>query len=135
MQKHIWPRRMFWLLLPVLLLLAAIVFRPLIFYIVEQYFPTCAFYVTTHLYCPGCGNTRAILSLLQGKPLLALRNNAALCYLLMVILLFYVQKLLESFGKTVRLLPKGNWFPVVSVIVCMAYCVIRNFFPILQPIG
>jgi hypothetical protein len=99
------------------------------------YFPPCVFYSLTHFYCPGCGNTRAVLALLQGRLDLAIRDNAALCYLLLVVLLLYVQKLCQAWGKPVKLLPKGDWFPVVSVCICMLYCLVRNLIPWMQPIG
>ena len=101
---------------------------------VQLYFPPCVFYTVTHFYCPGCGNTRTVLALLHGHPLQALHNNAAFCYLLVVLLLLYLQKVLRCFGKPVQLLPKGNWFPIVSVCICMAYCLIRNFIPWMQPL-
>jgi hypothetical protein len=108
--------------------------RHLIFNLVQLYFPPCFFYTVTHFYCPGCGNTRTVLALLHGHPLQALHNNAAFCYLLVVLVLLYLQKVLRCFGKSVQLLPKGNWFPIVSVCICMAYCLIRNFIPWMQPL-
>ena len=41
-----------------------------------RYFPQCPFYRLTHLYCPGCGNTRALFCLLQGDIAGVFRNNA-----------------------------------------------------------
>lgn len=116
------------------LLMGVLLGRHLIFNLVQLYFPPCFFYTVTHFYCPGCGNTRTVLALLHGHPLQALHNNAAFCYLLVVLVLLYLQKVLRCFGKPVQLLPKGNWFPVVSVCICMAYCLIRNFIPWMQPL-
>ena len=41
-----------------------------------RYFPQCPFYELTHLYCPGCGGTRALFYLLHGNIVGVFRNNA-----------------------------------------------------------
>jgi len=40
----------------------------------------CWIYEELHLYCPGCGCTRAFEALLRGDILRSLRYNAAVCY-------------------------------------------------------
>jgi hypothetical protein len=42
------------------------------------FYPRCMLYVTTGLYCPGCGSQRAAYQLLHGHVLEALRCNALL---------------------------------------------------------
>ena len=42
----------------------------------QAFFPKCIFFLTTGLHCPGCGCTRAIHHLLNGRILLALQHNA-----------------------------------------------------------
>jgi hypothetical protein len=59
-----------------LLAAAALLFR----FNPSQYgfYPRCALYVTTGLYCPGCGSTRAVYYLLHGEVATALRCNLLL---------------------------------------------------------
>ena len=116
-----------WLFLPIGLLMGVLLGRHLIFDFVQLYFPPCVFYTVTHFYCPGCGNTRTVLALLHGHPLQALHNNAAFCYLLV---LLYLQKVLRCFGKPVQLLPKGNWFPVVSCMCLHGILPDSEFYPL-----
>jgi hypothetical protein len=76
------PRLAWWLgggLLLFLLLGAGMVlfrFNP------SQYgfYPRCALYSTTGLYCPGCGSQRALYYLLHGDLMTALRCNALLVF-------------------------------------------------------
>jgi len=42
--------------------------------------PVCRFYEQLHIYCPGCGCTRAFAALLQGDILRSLRYNAGVFY-------------------------------------------------------
>jgi len=42
----------------------------------EPFLPKCLFHETTGLYCPGCGGTRAVLCLTEGRILDAFHNNA-----------------------------------------------------------
>ncbi|MGM9680804.1 MAG: DUF2752 domain-containing protein [Eubacteriales bacterium] len=48
----------------------------------------CLFKVCFHLYCPGCGGTRALRSLLSGHPITAFLDNPLL-YELILLVLFY----------------------------------------------
>ncbi len=41
----------------------------------NKYFPHCPFYELTHLYCPGCGSTRAMFHLLHGNIIGVCRSN------------------------------------------------------------
>jgi len=42
----------------------------------HQFFPPCAFHEVTGLFCPGCGSTRCLHSLLQGDISAALGYNS-----------------------------------------------------------
>ncbi len=62
-----------------------------------SFLPPCTFYEATHLYCPGCGNTRALRALVHGDILLSLRCNILLLPgIAMVFFLFMVPRLSRS---------------------------------------
>lgn len=56
----------------------------------KQIFPVCAFYAMTGLYCPGCGMTRALHSLLGGNILRAIRYNVMLVIAMPVLIYAYL---------------------------------------------
>lgn len=58
---------------------------------------TCPLHDLLHLYCPFCGGSRAILSLLRFDFLTALRVNPAVLLSLPVVLFFYIRALVVFF--------------------------------------
>ncbi|WP_446744420.1 DUF2752 domain-containing protein [Silvibacterium acidisoli] len=53
-----------------------------------QFYPRCPVYVWLHLYCPGCGGTRAAAALLHGRFMEAIHWNIAFVMLSPLVLLF-----------------------------------------------
>ena len=43
-------------------------------------FPPCAFHSLTGYYCPGCGGTRSLIALLEGKVILSLFYHPLILY-------------------------------------------------------
>lgn len=67
----------------------------------EQYrfYPQCPFYRLTHLYCPGCGATRALAALLHGNLSEAAHFNVLLLVLLPFLLVYFA----AAYWRAVRL--------------------------------
>lgn len=123
--------RIFTILIP-LAAMAGFIFRNNIIAL-TKYFPRCMFYSLFNLYCPSCGNTRSVISLLNGNILAALRYNISIIVLLALALLAYIELAALSFGKRIRLLPRRLSFYIVLIVIMSAYWIVRNFIPYLTP--
>ncbi len=55
----------------------------------------CVFYVVTGLYCPGCGGTRALKALLEGKILLSFCYHPVVAYCAALYLWFMISHTIE----------------------------------------
>ncbi|MCD7957954.1 MAG: DUF2752 domain-containing protein [Ruminococcus sp.] len=82
--------------------------------------------------CPGCGNTRAILSILHGHFLRAFAYNPTVPILLLVGLGFYGEMVYFAItGKHVHIVPQTWVLFYVVLGLILAYDVLRNIFPVL----
>ncbi len=91
------------------------------------FYPRCALYVTTGIFCPGCGAQRALYQLLHGNILAALRDNALLV-LALPLLIFYAGRwlLCRRYGKPLpRLMPNAKQIKWLIVGVVF-FTVLRN---------
>ncbi|WP_052339580.1 DUF2752 domain-containing protein [Gorillibacterium massiliense] len=80
----------------------------------------CVFLKVTGLYCPGCGMTRAVLSILRLDFYQAFRYNA---------LLFLLLPLFLAYGITQKTGRKrlGSGIMAVMLIMTLGYGLLRNF--------
>lgn len=101
----------------------------------SQAFPKCQYYEKFGIYCVGCGCTRSVICLLHGDILSSFRNNPAPIFFSAILMLLYIELILNITGTKIKLVPRGNWFIYISLIVMMGFYIIRNFIPLLQPIS
>ena len=73
--------------------------------------PECAFFSTTGLYCPGCGGTRAVKSLLRGDLIRSFLYHPFVTYCLISYLAFMVYEFIKKHYKIFK-----KVFPIEIVL-------------------
>lgn len=109
------------------------IFNEQIIYI-GHHLGVCTFYILTGIWCPGCGNTRSATALLHGDILLAVRNNATLPFLALLLVCLYIELIFDIFGKPIKILPRKPivWWIIMGLFG--VYYVLRNIIPGLGPV-
>lgn len=98
----------------------------------------CIFHKITNLYCPGCGITRAIFSLIQLDIKEAVRNNLLFIIMLpflTIYLITYIFYYIKDINKDPsKIIPKNIWY--ILLIITIIFGIIRNinYFDWLRPI-
>lgn len=109
----------------VLLIVGAVLFQ----FNPSQYtfYPRCMLYVTTGIYCPGCGSQRALYHLVHGQLATALRCNALLILLLPFLAFFSARYSLRwAAHKPLPPLVVRSWWIKLLVVVVILFTVLRN---------
>ncbi|HJJ17401.1 MAG TPA: DUF2752 domain-containing protein [Bacilli bacterium] len=88
----------------------------------------CLFLKITHFYCPGCGITRAIRSLLSLNFYQAFRYNNLIIILIPVFLIYYFEAICNKFKIKNLNISKymKNKFWLSILIIIIFYGIIRN---------
>ena len=120
-------------LLPLLLLPAAYIFIGFYRSILSKSIMPCPLNFFFGIYCPGCGGTHCIYALADGHVIRALRNNAIVFFSIIALILVWIQEMLRSFGRNVKLLPDSTSFWWSAAGAAAVYSVLRNMVPLLAP--
>lgn len=89
----------------------------------------CLFKILAHLYCPGCGGTRAFEYMITGHFLKSLMANPSVIYCSALFLWYYA-------GTAVALITRGRtrifhpslWMLVVFLCIFAGFFILRNVF-------
>ena len=94
----------------------------------KQIFPVCGFYAATGFYCPGCGMTRALHSVLHGDIIRAFQFNALLVVVLPFLMYLYVWWMTWAFtGRELPRLKMSKRITLVLIGLAVFFIVGRNF--------
>lgn len=89
---------------------------------------TCVLHDVMHVYCPGCGGTRAIFTLLEGRVLDSLYYNPAVVLGALLILHYEVGVLVTLIKKNGKRYYCSNLTLVVLYMVIMVvFTIVRNY--------
>lgn len=87
----------------------------------------CVFLELTHLYCPGCGGTRAVIALLHGNILQSLRFNPAVFLGIIVIIYYEVCAIITIIKNNGRCYYNKYGIPLyVYLVIIVIFAVVRD---------
>ena len=94
----------------------------------------CPFFEYLHIYCPGCGTTRMIRSLLHFEFYQAFRFNSLVFCLLFAFLGLIIAEIIY-FIKNKKIFNISNKIYVILIVIILVYWILRNipFFSWLAP--
>lgn len=101
----------------------------LYFWLVPQFpilAPGCMMSRVTHLYCPGCGGTRAAAALLRGDVLTSLRSNPIVLWLVMVGLYLYARGWWAVVRRDPARMRVPAWTWVGLIVLAVGLFAVRN---------
>lgn len=112
----------------------------LVYLVINKYiYIPCLFHQITGWYCPGCGITRAVVSLINGDIIRSTQFNILLPILL-VLGIYYLIVFSYRYIKTGEMLKLTEFYPrkiiLVLLIIALGYGVLRNItgFECLRPV-
>jgi hypothetical protein len=92
----------------------------------NHFYPGCALYEFTGLYCPACGSQRAFSELLHGHFLLAMRDNFLFVATVLFLIVFFFKNIgIIISGRRIntQIKPVFLWL-VLSLVI--AFAILRN---------
>jgi uncharacterized membrane protein YedE/YeeE len=97
----------------------------------NPFYPQCPIFRLTHLYCPGCGATRALAALLHGRVVEALHYNALLVLLLPFLLGYFAIVYWHAVKQNRWVWPPLRTSTLIWLLVIAAgFTILRNVMPV-----
>lgn len=101
-----------------------------LYFVLVPYFPIlapgCSMSRILHLYCPGCGGTRAVAALLQGDLLTSLQSNPIVLWLLFLAAVQYLRAIRALIRRDPDACRLPNWMWISVIVFLLLFFVVRN---------
>lgn len=92
-----------------------------------NFLPKCPFYISTGIYCPGCGSQRSAHNLLNINILMALQQNLLFVIALLIIAYHLAIKLINSiFKKKFKSFLNHSKIHFIFLIIIVVFWIFRN---------
>lgn len=93
----------------------------------HSFYPVCPLYRLTHIYCAGCGATRAVAALLHGRMAYAFHYNALLVLLLPIAMVYFFQIYWTAMRRNEFIWPRIPSAMAPGLLLAVAvFAVLRN---------
>ena len=87
----------------------------------------CLIYEKYHIYCPGCGCTRALIALFEGKIIKSVYYNPIILYCVTGISIYIITQSIDRITKKKNYIIKyNNKFLYIGIAIMLLNCLIRN---------
>lgn len=94
----------------------------------------CPIFEITGFYCPGCGITRMLRSLLKLDLYQAFRYNPLIFIMLPFIIILFINNLYSEYKNKkswINKIPQYIWY--IIIVILIIYGILRNIITCLQP--
>jgi Protein of unknown function (DUF2752) len=96
----------------------------------SQFYPRCPIFFWLHIYCPGCGGTRALAALLHGRVNEAMHWNGMVVIFFPFVAAFLAVTYWRAMQATPFLWPTlPDSFLKLSLVLITIFTVVRNLAP------
>lgn len=96
---------------------------------------SCFIYKNFGIYCPGCGCTRAFLSLLNFDIISSFCYNPTVLYAIIILLIYIISQTIDRIFKHKKfIMPYSNIYLYIGIAILFLNCLFRNFLLIIYNI-